>query len=155
MWDPKIYFFHTGPLKNSDAPLEEVIAACKVALEDDRRKQGDPPPGWAMIATHVDDVPGVATSALMIEYILNAIRVVYACEMVPWKKVLGFKVTVDDKAGTVMMSCEAVIEAMYRTYLKGQLTYDAKLPMRDVELEAGEVPPPGDPPPACRDSSGG
>ena len=53
VWDPKIYFFHTGPLKNSDAPLEEVIAACKVALEDDRRKQGDPPPGWAMIATHV------------------------------------------------------------------------------------------------------
>ena len=24
-------------------------------------KQGDPPPGWAMIATHVDDVPGVST----------------------------------------------------------------------------------------------
>jgi hypothetical protein len=56
------------------------------------------PPLWqCRVATHVDDVPGVATSALMIEYILNAIRVVYACEMVPWKKVLGFKVTVDDK----------------------------------------------------------
>ena len=81
----------------------------------------------------------------MIEYILGAIRVVYACEMVPWRKVLGFKVTVDDKEGTVSMSCEAVIETMFRTYLKGQLTYDAKLPMRDVELEAGEVPPPGDP----------
>ena len=47
-----------------------------------------------MIATHVDDVPGVATSTTMIEYILGAIRVVYACEMVPWRKVLGFKVTV-------------------------------------------------------------
>ena len=103
-----------------------------------------------MIATHVDDVPGVATSELMIEYILGAIRVVYACECSPWKKVLGFKVSVDDKAGTVSMSCEAVIETMYRTYLKGQLTYDAKLPMRDVELEAGEVPPVGDPPTAHR-----
>ena len=42
-----------------------------------------------MIATHVDDVPGVATSGLMIEYILGAIRVVYACEHVttlePWQ----------------------------------------------------------------------
>ena len=85
-----------------------------------------------MIATHVDDVPGVATSGLMIEYILGAIRVVYACEHVPWKKVLGFKVTVNDNDGTVSMSCEAVIEAMHRAYLKGQLTYDAKLPMRDL-----------------------
>ena len=49
-----------------------------------------------MIATHVDDVPGVATSELMIEYILGAIRVVYACECSLWKKVLGFKVSVDD-----------------------------------------------------------
>ena len=68
---------------------------------------------------------------------LDAIRVVYACEMVPWKKVLGFKVTVDDKAGTVMMSCEAVIETMYRTYLKGQLTYDAATPPR-ASLAASE-----------------
>ena len=86
----------------------------------------------AMIATHVDDVPGVATSDAMIEFILGAIRVVYACEMVPWKKVLGFKITVNETDGTVQMSCEAVIETMYRTYLKGQLTYDAKLPMRNT-----------------------
>ena len=53
------------------------IAACKKELEtgSGTRKQGDAPPGWAMIATHVDDVPGVATSELMIEYILGAIRV--------------------------------------------------------------------------------
>ena len=61
------------------------------------------------------------------------------CEMAPWKKVLGFKITVNESDGTVQMSCEAVIETMYRTYLKGQLTYDAKLPMRDVELESGVV----------------
>ena len=84
-------------------------------------------------------------SDAMIEFILGAIRVVYACEMVPWKKVLGFKITVNETDGTVQMSCEAVIETMYRTYLKGQLTYDAKLPMRDVELESGVAPPLGDP----------
>ena len=44
--------------------------------------------------------------------------------MTPWKKVLGFKITVNETNGTVQMSCEAVIETMYRTYLKGQLTYD-------------------------------
>ena len=65
--------------------------------------------------------------------------------MAPWKKVLGFKITVNESDGTVQMSCEAVIETMYRTYLKGQLTYDAKLPMRDVELESGVAPPLGDP----------
>ena len=70
---------------------------------------------------------------------------VYACEMAPWKKVLGFKVVENETEGTVQMSCEAVIETMFRTYLKGQLTYDAKLPMRDVELESGVVPPVGDP----------
>ena len=91
MWDPKVYFFHNGPLKNTDAALEEVILACESALGS-KRKQGEPPPGWAMIAVHVDDLPGVATSTEMIEFILDTIRVVYACEMVPWKKVLGFKV---------------------------------------------------------------
>ena len=25
VWDPKIYYFHNGPLKDTDAPLEEVI----------------------------------------------------------------------------------------------------------------------------------
>ena len=69
----------------------------------------------------------------------------YKCMMAPWKKVLGFKISVNEVNGTVQMSCEAVIETMYRTYLKGQLTYDAKLPMRDVELESGVVPPLGDP----------
>ena len=85
-------------MAETDAPLEDVIAACKKELEtgSGTRKQGDAPPGWAVIATHVDDVPGVATSELMIEYILGAIRVVYAYECSPWKKVLGFKVSVDD-----------------------------------------------------------
>ena len=32
MWDPKVYFFHNGPLKNTDAALEEVILACESAL---------------------------------------------------------------------------------------------------------------------------
>ena len=68
-----------------------------------------------------------------IEFILGAIRVVYACEMAPWKKVLGFKVTVNETDGTVQMSCEAVIETMYRTYLKGQLTYDAASAHQDQE----------------------
>ena len=147
IWDPKVYFFHNGPLKDTDATLEQVISACEAALAESgsKRKQGEAPPGWAMIATHVDDVPGVATSDAMIEFILGAIRVVYACEMAPWKKVLGFKITVNESDGTVQMSCEAVIETMYRTYLKGQLTYDAKLPMRDVDLESGVVPPLGDP----------
>ena len=69
----------------------------------------------------------------------------YECTFGRWKKVLGFRFDVNDKKGTVTMSCETVIEEMAEKFLPGQLRYDAKLPMRDVELEAGEVPPVGHP----------
>ena len=81
----------------------------------------------------------------MVDFIIGGIQVQYECTHGRWKKVLGFRFNVNDKESTVTMSCETVIEEMAEKFLPGQLRYDAKLPMRDVELEAGEVPPVGHP----------
>jgi hypothetical protein len=37
------------------------------------------------------------------------------------------------------------IETMYKTFLQGQLKYDARMPGRDVKLTNGEPPAAGDP----------
>ena len=43
------------------------------------------------------------------------------------------------------MSAEHTVETMHRTFLAKHASYDAKLPARDVKLEAGEIPVLGDP----------
>ena len=98
-----------------------------------------------MMAVHVDDGPGVASSQRMVDFIVGGIQVQYECTCGRWKKVLGFRFVVNDNDGTVAMSCETVIEEMAEKFLPGQLRYDAKLPLRDVVLESGEVPPVGHP----------
>ena len=82
-----------------------------------------------MMAVHVDDCPGVASSQKMVDFIIGGIQVQYECTFGRWKKVLGFRFDVNDKKGTVTMSCETVIEEMAEKFLPGQLRYDAKLPM--------------------------
>ena len=74
-WDPKVYIFHFGPLIGTAATLGEVLVACnKVAGTSD--KQGRPV-GWAAMAVHVDDCPGIASSDKMIEYIKAGITIQY------------------------------------------------------------------------------
>ena len=43
------------------------------------------------------------------------------------------------------MSAMHTIETMYKTFLLGQLKYDARMPGRDVKLTNGEPPAAGDP----------
>ena len=64
------------PLKDTDANLEHVLEACDVALVEQaaKLKQGEPPPGWAMMAVHVDDCPGVASSQRMVDLIIGGIQ---------------------------------------------------------------------------------
>ena len=69
----------------------------------------------------------------------------YACTVSPWRKVLGFTFDIDRERKTVTMSCLPVIKKMGEDFLKGQLSYDAKLPGRDMVLEAGEIPQVGHP----------
>ena len=59
-WDPKAYFFHFGPLTDTAATLDEVLAACQ-KVEKGNDKNGCPN-GWAVLAVHVDDCPGIASS---------------------------------------------------------------------------------------------
>ena len=58
---------------------------------------------------------------------------------------LGFTFDIDRTNKSVTMSCIPVIKKMGEDFLKGQLSYDAKLPGRDIPLEAGEAPPVGHP----------
>eukprot|EP00964_Phaeocystis_antarctica_P061662 scaffold36863_cov96-Phaeocystis_antarctica.AAC.1 len=48
------------------------------------------PIGWAALAVHVDDCPGVGSSDRIIDYIKAGIMAQYECVHGPWKKVLGF-----------------------------------------------------------------
>ena len=81
----------------------------------------------------------------MVEFIVGGIQVQYACTVSPWRKVLGFTFDIDRERKTVTMSCLPVIKKMGEDFLKGQLSYDAKLPGRDMVLEAGEIPQVGHP----------
>ena len=140
-WDPKAYFFHFGPLTDTAATLDEVLAAC-AKVEKGNDKHGRPN-GWAVLAVHVDDCPGIASSDRMINYIKAGIETQYKVTHAPWKKVLGFKFECTET--TVTMSAEHSIEMMYKTFLQGQLKYDARMPGRDVKLSNGEAPAAGDP----------
>ena len=101
------------------------------------------PIGWAALAVHVDDCPGVGSSDRIIDYIKAGIMVQYECVHGPWKKVLGFKFTCTEN--TVIMSAEHTIETMYNTFLINHPKYDARLPGRDVKLTAGDAPAGNDP----------
>ena len=140
-WDAKAYFFHFGPLTDTAATLDEVLAAC-AKVEKGNDKHGRPN-GWAVLAVHVDDCPGIASSDRMINYIKAGIETQYKVTHAPWKKVLGFKFECTET--TVTMSAEHSIEMMYKTFLQGQLKYDARMPGRDVKLSNGEAPAAGDP----------
>ena len=112
--------------------MDEVLAAC-AKVEKGSDKHGRPN-GWAVLAVHVDDCPGIASSDRMINYIKAGIEAQYKVTHAPWKKVLGFKFKCTET--TVTMSAEHTIETMYKTFLQGQLKYDARLPGRDVKLTA-------------------
>ena len=87
----QVYLFHFGPLINTSATLGEVLTACKGSEHmDDKNGR---PIGWAALAVHVDDCPGVGSSDRIIDYIKAGIMVQYECVHGPWKKVLGFKFT--------------------------------------------------------------
>ena len=96
-----------------------------------------------MLAVHVDDCPGIASSDRLINYIKAGIETQYKVTHAPWKKVLGFKFECTES--TVTMSAMHTIETMYKTFLLGQLKYDARMPGRDVKLTNGEPPAAGDP----------
>ena len=123
------------------APLQEILLACKKdEMKND--KQGRPV-GWCMLAVHVDDCPGIASSQRIMDYIREGIETQCKVTHGPWKKVLGFKFTCTDN--TVIMSAEHTVAMLYETFLLGQLKFDARMPSRDVKLTAGEAPMQGDP----------
>ena len=70
-----VYLFHFGPLINTSATLGEVLTACKSSEHmDDKNGR---PIGWAALAVHVDDCPGVGSSDRIIDYIKAGIMVQY------------------------------------------------------------------------------
>ena len=140
-WDPKVYIFHFGPLTDTSASLGDVLEAC--AKEPTSTTSSGAPYGWATMAVHVDDCPGIGSNSRIIEYIKSGIMVQYECTHGQWKKVLGFNFNVTDTF--VSMSAEHTIESMYNTYLSHLPTYDARLPGRDVKLTCGEAPDKSDP----------
>ena len=140
-WDPKVYIFHFGPLIDTSASLKQVLDAC--AKSPKGTDKNGAPHGWATMAVHVDDCPGVGSSSRIIDYIKSGIMVQYECTHGPWKKVLGFNFNITNDS--VSMSAEHTIEAMYNTYLARMPLHDARLPGRDVTLTKGEVPNVSDP----------
>ena len=140
-WDPKVYIFHFGPLTGTSASLDKVLDAC--AKEPNGNDKNGAPYGWATMAVHVDDCPGIGSSSRIIDYIKSGIMLQYECTHGPWKKVLGFNFKIANDS--VSMSAEHTIEAMYNTYLSRLPLHDARLPGRDVKLTKGEIPEINDP----------
>ena len=140
-WDPKVYIFHFGPHTDTSASLDQVLDAC--AKNVNGTTKNGAPHGWATMAVHVDDCPGVGSSPRIIDYIKSGIMVQYECTHGPWKKVLGFNFNITNDS--VSMSAEHTVEAMYNTYLARIPLHDARLPGRDVVLTKGEVPEASDP----------
>ena len=96
-WDPKVCvcIFHFGPLVDSSASLDKVLEAC--SKEPNGTDNNGAPYGWATMAVHVDDCPGVGSSTRIIDYIKTGIMVQYECTHGPWKKVLGFNFIYDHR----------------------------------------------------------
>jgi hypothetical protein len=146
IWAPKVYLFHSGALALTSASLSEVLEAAE--LEPATKGA---PAGWAIFGQHVDDHTGLATSQPVIDYLLGAFQVEYACKCTNWKKVLGFTVTVCDfeSYSTVSISCMPVVEAAVRTHIlaKGELLVNLKHPysMAIKSIGPGVSPPSGSP----------
>eukprot|EP00966_Prymnesium_polylepis_P141662 3271355-Prymnesium_polylepis.2 len=54
--DPEAWEYHAGPLANSAADLEKILAACAKMPPT-----AGAPPGWAVFGRHVDDGIGIAS----------------------------------------------------------------------------------------------
>jgi hypothetical protein len=56
-WDPRVYILHIGPLAGTASSIDEIFASIAAAEYEPQQ----PPPGWMMLATHVDDIPHIYT----------------------------------------------------------------------------------------------
>ena len=88
-WDKRVFVYHVGPLADTSANLHEIIKSLQADLPDIDGK----PCGFAILGTHADDGVGGADCERTAKYIQGRASTIFACELTPWRRPLGFTLT--------------------------------------------------------------
>ena len=131
-WDPKAFVFHNGPLANSAANLESILAACATS---EIPAAAGAPPGWAFFGMHVDDGIGVASSDALVSYLQREIAAEWIVTFTRWKKCLGFSTSLCDNVVTV--SADSSVRQLAREHLVNTDVRLHNMPYTKAILEIG------------------
>ena len=155
LWDPQLNIYHSGPLKNTDASLLDILTSISQATDSEPQQ---PPIGYAVLGWHVDDSTGVAADVKLtmipqdnrvVKFIDGTIAVTYATTLTGWKgnKSLGFTLNLDDEKQAVELSAPDALEQLVEEMVGDGIRIKPKhIWTADMNsLEPGVLPDPSDP----------
>ena len=157
LWDSKVLKYHNTPLKGSAASLDEIIdKATDLYNAGVDSEPQQPPMGWAVMGTHVDDCSVLATGNRdykenrIFAFLKGEISTTYAVKLTGWhgNKMLGFDMQLDDVSETVTITAQGAIDSVRaRLFTKDNLTITPKHIVTESVFKdcPGEPPMVGDP----------
>ena len=103
------------------------------------------PVGWVAFGRHVDDGMGIASSAAVVNFILDQLRSDWTITSSGWDKLLGYScvLTEDDDSCVIQLHCLPYLKQLAAAHTAGESVYNPKLPCTQTLLltKAGELPP--------------
>ena len=152
-YDPSTFIYHVGPLANTSASLTDIVAkyvdkslpniAAFTLEKGSQEIPAQPPHGWAMLGTHVDDLPGIATSEEVVRYICLHIHKFYGMKCVGWERAntLGALIQHDRKKRTVSMTADRLIDKLVEEHLSGEVIIQPKHVTTPAIMHLNETDP--------------
>ena len=137
-FDPSTFVYHVGELAGTTASLTQIsekyidnaadnIQAFKIGIQE-IEIPASPPHGWAAFGSHVDDIPGIATSLAVVRYIAAHLAQKYAMKCVGWEHALtlGALIKHDRVRRTITLSADHLIDKMLAEHLQGEVCITPK-----------------------------
>ena len=155
LWDPQLCIYHNSKLKNTSAPLSEILADIKGSTDTAAQQ---PPIGYSVCGWHVDDGTGLSCDVntemdplknRVAVFLRDTVQVVYATTMTGWhgNKALGVTLSEDQTLQRVNIAAPDAVAQLASELLKDTVNITPKHVMTKdfFNIPAGEVPPVGDP----------
>ena len=163
-YDPSTFIYHVGELAGTTATLTEIVAKYtdnsanniepfKIGIKE-LAVPSEPPHGWAAFGTHVDDIPGIATSLEVIRYIATHLAQTYAMKCTGWGNALtlGALIKHDRARREISLTADHCVDKMVSEHLAGAVLIQPKHVTTPAIMHLSDSDPQsvGPPDPECK-----
>ena len=162
-FDPSTFIYHVGPLAGTGASLAEICAHPEYKIKEEGNMESfkiekkaeplakKPPVGFAIICTHVDDLPGGSTNHAVIWYICNHIAQYFPMKCVGWQHAMTLGALFQHNRLTRVLTISAghLVDKVVQQHLSGEVMIQPKhcctpaiMHLSDVDPQANGPPDP-------------